>query len=358
MKSQMKNQQTNSKMRVYPLYAYSLLRSFNFTVQAALLPLIDRLATNEKREAPKNFKNHIIDALPKINALLLQDAENICQGYYPPEVLTPESLWEHAKRWPAVIQEAFNLSKRRKDNVNKTFEADSENILSESPEYYARNFHFQNSGYLSTESAKLYEHQVEMLFSGAANAMRRLVLVDLKKRLNFSDGDGLHFLELGSGTGALTKFMALAFPKANITCVDLSPYYLQESRKKLNKFKRINFMKANAEDLPFKEKTFDVVYSCYLFHEIPPAVRIQVMNESIRVAKDNALVAAIDSLQKGDDDDFEWALNQFPKDFHEPFYKSYIEKSLQDLFQDSGLTQIEKTIGFLSKSVVGHLQKP
>lgn len=342
-------------MSFYPIYAYSLLRSLNFTVQGALLPLIDRLATLEKREAPKDFKQHMIEALPKINALLMKDAENISAGYYPKDVLATENLWAHAKRWPSVIEEAFTAAKRRKNNVSKNFDLDTDNIVSESPDYYARNFHFQNSGYLSTQSAQLYEHQVEILFSGAANAMRRLILVDLKKRLNFSDGEGLNFLELGSGTGALTQFVAQAFPKANITCIDLSPYYLQEAKKKLQKFKRINFMKANAEDLPFKNETFDVVYSCYLFHEIPPQVRRKIMSESIRVAKRRALIGVVDSLQKDDDSDFEWALKQFPIDFHEPFFKSYTEKSLQDLFADSGLVKIEKQIGFLSKSVLGQL---
>jgi ubiquinone/menaquinone biosynthesis C-methylase UbiE len=60
--------------------------------------------------------------------------------------------------------------------------------------------------------------------------------------------------------------------------------------------------------LPFKEKTFDVVYSCYLFHELPPELRLKIMQESIRVAKSNAIIGVVDSLQKTDDQDFEWAL--------------------------------------------------
>jgi ubiquinone/menaquinone biosynthesis C-methylase UbiE len=348
--------ETNKKLSLYPYYGYSLVRSLSFTMQSALLPYIDLLATLQKREAPKDFKQHIIEALPKINQLLLSDAKNISEGYYPPEVLVSESLLTHLKRWPLVIQEAFYTAKRRKKNINKNFDQDTENILKEVPDYYARNFHYQSSGYLSTKSAELYEHQVELLFSGAANAMRRLILVDLKKRLNFSDGEGLNFLELGSGTGALTQFVTQAFPKANITCVDLSPYYLQVAKKKLQKFKRVNFMKARAEDLPFKEKTFDVVYSCYLFHELPPDLRTKIMQESIRVAKSNAIIGIVDSLQKTDDQDFEWALKQFPIDFHEPFYKSYIENSLQQLFTDSGLDEVEQRIGFLSKSVVGRLK--
>ncbi len=81
------------------------------------------------------------------------------------------------------------------------------------------------------------------------------------------------------------------------------------------------------------------------------------MQESIRVAKSNAIIGVVDSLQKTDDQDFEWALKQFPIDFHEPFYKSYIENSLQELFADSGLDEVEQRIGFLSKSVVGRLKK-
>jgi phytoene dehydrogenase-like protein len=41
--------------------------------------------------------------------------------------------------------------------------------------------------------------------------------------------------------------------------------------------------------------------------------------------------------------------------FHEPFYKSYIENSLQNLFAQSGLVEVEKKIGFLTKSVLGRV---
>lgn len=346
---------SEKNLQFIPIYAYSWLRSLNFTLQSAILPYVDLLATQEKRESPKDFNQHIKDALPKINKLLLQDSQNIVDGYYPKEVLVTENIFDHALRLPLVIRETFKSSQRRKKNVNKNFDGDTENLVEKMPDYYARNFHYQNSGYLSSESAKLYEHQVELLFSGAANAMRRLVLVDLKKRLNYSDGEDLNFLEIGSGTGALTQFVALAFPKASITCVDLSPYYLQEAKQKLKKFKRINFMAANAEELPFKDKSFDVIYSCFLFHELPAKVRSKIMNESVRVAKPEALIAAVDSLQKGDDENFQWALSQFPKDFHEPFYKNYTENPLETLFSQSGLTEVENRIGFLSKSVIGKL---
>ena len=337
----------------YASYGYSIARSANYTAQASVLPWIDLIATGKRRQSAKNFSEHIKSALPKMNDLLLKDAENIAKGYYPMQVLSPERPQQHIGRLPQVYREAFKASLRRKKNLTEDFSNDTENIHQDMPAYYSRNFHFQDSGYLSEVSADLYEHQVEMLFSGTANAMRRLIIPELKDRFSSEDGVGLHFLELGVGRGTLTEFMALAFPKAKITCVDLSPYYLKSAQNKLKKFSRIDYVQAKAEDLPFKNDSFDAVYSCYLFHELPREVREQVMKEAFRVLKNKGIVGAVDSLQLGDDSSLDWALQQFPIDFHEPFYKNYTLHSLQELFTSTGFADISEKQGFLSKSVVG-----
>ena len=41
------------------------------------------------------------------------------------------------------------------------------------PDYYRQNFHFQSDGWLSEHSAAIYDTQVEVLFTGAADVMRR-----------------------------------------------------------------------------------------------------------------------------------------------------------------------------------------
>jgi hypothetical protein len=45
--------------------------------------------------------------------------------------------------------------------------------------YYLQNFHFQSGGWLTEESANRYDTQVEVLFKGTANAMRRQALPPL-----------------------------------------------------------------------------------------------------------------------------------------------------------------------------------
>ena len=41
------------------------------------------------------------------------------------------------------------------------------------PAYYRQNFHFQSGGWLTDHSAAIYDTQVEVLFTGAADVMRR-----------------------------------------------------------------------------------------------------------------------------------------------------------------------------------------
>ena len=46
-------------------------------------------------------------------------------------------------------------------------------------------------------------------------------------------------------------------------------------------------------------------------------------------------------------------LDLLPVDFHEPFYKNYVDNPMEILFQDMGFKNIQSEIGFLSKAVSG-----
>lgn len=332
-------------------YGLNIAKVLNYTAQGALLPLVDQLARGQKKGNFKEFKEHLQLALPKVEQVLKQDADNIAAGYYPPQVIFQENLFAHYLRVPRLLIDAFRASRQRVNRKSDVFEPKDADFVNEVPEYYRRNFHFQKGGYLNDDSAELYDHQVEVLFSGSAQAMRRQLIPLIKKKFEMSDGEGLRFLEIGSGTGSLTRSVALAFPKAQITCLDISPHYLKESQKKLSEFKRINFVQGMAEDLTFKDESFDAVFSCYLFHELPEKIRDEVVAEKYRVLKNGGFMAVVDSIQKDDDPTLNWALEQFPQDFHEPFYKNYVEKKTEDTFLKHRLTEISSEIAFLTKIV-------
>jgi ubiquinone/menaquinone biosynthesis C-methylase UbiE len=332
---------------------FSLMRTLNFNLQGRALPVIANLFSDSKKKKKADLSEHFKIARPKIEKLLREDAENIARGHYPISVLKPENLIYHAARLPFVYMDAIQSALRRRKNESKKFNTKQVDLLKELPIYYRRNFHFQTDGYLGETSAKLYEHQVEILFSGAANAMRRMIIPQMKKHFNHSDGEGLKFLEMGSGTGSLTKFIALAFPKAQITCLDLSHEYLKLAQGNLKDLKRINYTQGAGEKTDFKSNSFDAVFSCFLFHELPSAVRSELCAEAHRILKTRGFFGCVDSLQHNDDVEFNWALDQFPLDFHEPFFKDYTRKPLDQMWKKNKFSHVHTQIGFLAKCVTG-----
>lgn len=339
-----------NKVMLNKLYLIlSSARAAHFTAQSALLPLIERLAGGRKAGHSERFKEHVEAALPKLKDVLKKDVDNITSGFYPPQVLFNESPLAHYPRIPFLLADAFRAAKQKAQKQSGIFAEQDTDYVAEAPAYYRRNFHFQKGGYLSDDSARLYDHQVEVLFSGTAHAMRRQVIPKLKLHFNMSDGSGLKFLELGSGTGSLTRDVALAFPKAQIVSVDISPHYLNYAQKKLSAFKRINYIQGLAENLNFKNESFDAVFSCYLFHELPENIRTSVVSEKVRVLKKTGFLGIVDSLQLDDDTALNWALEQFPTDFHEPFYRNYTQKKLESLLQKYELSQITTETAFLTK---------
>lgn len=334
---------------------FSLARSAGYTLEQLTLPVFEFLATGQTRRPQTQEIDKLRRAYQELYQLLKKDSENIDKGIYPISVLKPEKLTQHFRRYPRILIDGYQLSKRRQRREAQDFSPEAEEYLADLPTYYKRNFHYQSGGYLTKDSADLYEHQVEILFSGAADAMRRLIL-PLIKAVRPGTGEGLHFLEVAAGTGRLTRFMKLAYPKARITVLDLSYPYLKKAQENLKEFDRIDFVQGAAESLPFQDKTFNFVYSCFLFHELPLEISRQALAESFRVLKEGGQLGIVDSLQKQDAYGLEWALEQFPVDFHEPFYKTFTQNPLEDLLAETGFTQLNKDRGFFAKALLA--QRP
>ncbi|MFZ4403223.1 MAG: class I SAM-dependent methyltransferase [Pseudobdellovibrionaceae bacterium] len=333
---------------------YSYVRSAQFALQQASLPVFEYILTGQKRTSPAEYQANLQKIWPYLKALLNQDAQNIADGVYPLAVLTPEKSWPPIWRFSKIIQDGLAVARRRNEKKSHDFSMQAQSYLADVPEYYRRNFHFQSDGYLTEQSADIYEHQVEILFAGAAGPMRRLLIPLFKK--HFTDnplGQGLHFLEVGAGTGPLTRFMKLAFPLARITAVDVSDPYLKKAQSRLQDLDRVDFLQSSGEALPFVEEKFDAVYSCFLFHELPQDVRISMVNEGLRVLKNHGIYGMVDSIQSGDQPDLQWALDRFPIDFHEPFYKNYLIHPMHEVLSQCGVAQIETNMGFFSKALAG-----
>eukprot|EP00287_Rhodomonas_sp_CCMP768_P010601 CAMPEP_0196726600 /NCGR_PEP_ID=MMETSP1091-20130531/7848_1 /TAXON_ID=302021 /ORGANISM="Rhodomonas sp., Strain CCMP768" /LENGTH=381 /DNA_ID=CAMNT_0042069069 /DNA_START=24 /DNA_END=1166 /DNA_ORIENTATION=+ len=165
------------------------------------------------------------------------------------------------------------------------------------PEYYKNNFHFQTDGWMSSESAKVYEASTETIFSGRQDAMQRSALVPLgqwfRAQEGRSDGSGVSLLEVACGTGRFNTFIRDNFPSLDVTMTDLSPFYLEQARdngvywetarRADQAHGRATYVQAAAEDLRmFEDESFDAVVSVYLFHEMPHQARAAAAREWAR----------------------------------------------------------------------------
>ena len=220
------------------------------------------------------------------------------------------------------------------------------------PDYFLQNFHYQTDGYLSEHSARLYDTQVEVLFSGSANAMRRQCLVPLSRFVRGRDQRQVRLLDVACGTGRFLRFVKQAWPRMPVAGIDLSQAYVREARRHLKPYRDVGLHVANAEAMPFADASFDVVTSIYLFHEIPPEVRRTVAKEFARILKPGGRLIFMDSLQHGDVENYDALLETFPVSFHEPYYPTYTREDLPALFAAQGLTPVSAEPVFLSKLVV------
>lgn len=331
------------------LVAAARARSLGYALEGGLLHFLARSLPGTKvgdlEPGPETYQRVYAELLE----ILERDARSIETGDYPASVLLPESPLEHLRRLPRVLLDGVRVAMRRKRGATTQFPPEAQKRLKDLPRYYRRTFHFQTDGYLSERSAELYEHQVQILFLGAADAMRRLIIPPMKRHFGKQSGDGLRFLEIGAGTGAATRFVRQAFPDARITAVDLSEPYLKHARRKLGRYDGIDFVQADGGALPFKDGQFDAVYSVFLYHELPLEARHDVLRESLRVAKSGAFQGLVDSVQAGDLEGFDDMLARFPRDFHEPFYRNYLEHPMPQLMREAGIVDVEGDRGYFSK---------
>lgn len=281
--------------------------------------------------------------------LFAQDRSNIEEGLYPaPRDLAPARLPGALVQSVRFFQDLPHVDARRMARRGVEVREANE-ALGRFPAYYLQNFHYQTGGWLTEESARLYDTQVEILFGGAADAMRRIALGSLARSLRGQDQRRLRHLDVACGNGRFLSQVLEGFPKLPVTGLDLSPAYVAEARRRLSPWAQAELVVGLAENQPFPDAAFDTVSCIYLFHELPPKVRRAVAREMARVLKPGGVIIFADSLQTGDSAELDRMLEIFPLGFHEPFYNSYLGEDFSKLFGEAGLHIEELRLAFLTK---------
>lgn len=290
--------------------------------------------------------------LAGMRKLFAADLANAEAGVYPLPLDIAQEIRRARASLPYLADIPGVAARRRRAGIKEVTR--SGNRL---PRYYRQNFHFQTDGYLSERSARLYDFQVEALFAGTASAMRRRAYVPLARILATRNPARTTLLDVGAGTGSFLSFVKAVHPDLKAVALDLSAPYLERARKRLSGYRGVKFVEAAAEKMPLPNASIDAAVGIYLFHELPPRVRMAVAREIARVLKTGGVFVLADTIQFGDLPDCDGLIETFPGLLHEPYYESFARSDLRAMFAAAGLTLIATDIAYLTKICVFEKQR-
>ena len=117
-------------------------------------------------------------------------------------------------------------------------------------------------------------------------------LIQYLSFLDIKNGDKV--IEISIGTGRNIKYLN---PNADFYGVDISLGMLKKCQKKMKKLKReITLIQAEAESLPIKEESFDVVFSAGGFNFFNDPAK--AVSEMLRIAKCGTKILITDETEK------------------------------------------------------------
>ncbi|XP_074290060.1 uncharacterized protein LOC141616811 [Silene latifolia] len=182
------------------------------------------------------------------------------------------------------------------------------------PDYYLNPFHAYDEGNLSwlaaaeAEAATLSVTMRAMPEVASVEEAMEIVrgnwiLAVEKHHQQYSGNSTVQdILDIGCSVGISTKFLANKFPSANITGLDLSPYFLAVAKFKekngVAREKRINWLHANGEDTRLPSNSFDLVSIAYVLHECPAKATVNLVKEAFRLLRPGGTIAITDNSPK------------------------------------------------------------
>jgi ubiquinone/menaquinone biosynthesis C-methylase UbiE len=206
-----------------------------------------------------------------------------------------------------MIERAENLGVPWRDRVQELSRYDWDSRLEQVrdahvtyPDYYLRAFHAYDTGNLSWEAA----WEVEV----AAYAVHSRLWPDAGKQgdaqLRQCYHDALQsqistppqtIVDLGCSVGMSSFALQEIYPKAQITGVDLSPYFLAVAQYNSEQRKiPIVWKHAAAEATGLPDASFDLVSACLMFHELPQAASKAIFAEARRLLRPGGHFAFMD----------------------------------------------------------------
>jgi len=143
---------------------------------------------------------------------------------------------------------------------------------------------------------------------------------------------GSRILDVATGTGK----QAFAFAKKgyDIIGIDLSKDMLKVAQKK-NRYENVRFEHADAADLPFEDRSFDVSCVSFALHDMIPTIREKALKEMVRVTRPRGTIVIVDyAVPKNRV--WRFLIYHFVK-LYERYYPEFMKSDLETLLRKSGI---------------------
>jgi ubiquinone/menaquinone biosynthesis C-methylase UbiE len=210
------------------------------------------------------------------------------------------------------------------------------------PDYYLTSFHAYDEGNLSWNAATEVEvasyaahARIWNLESNQGDERLRQTFHDfLQQEMAIAPQD---ILDVGCSVGMSTFALQNRYPQAQITGLDLSPYFLTVAQHRAQQEQRsITWIHRAAEQTGLPDSSFDLVSAFLICHELPQSATREILLEAKRLLRPQGYVAIMDMNPASD------VFKTLPPYVFtllkstEPYLDDYFSLDLVDLLQDCG----------------------
>lgn len=174
------------------------------------------------------------------------------------------------------------------------------------PDYYLRAFHAYEKGNLSWDAALEVEVAAYAVHAGiwpeagakGDSRLRQSYHDIVKRQISIQPPD---ILDLGCSVGMSTLALQEVYPQANLTGVDLSPYFLAVAHyTSRQRNVRMNWRHAAAETTGLPDASFDLVSAYLMFHELPQKATKEILHEARRLLRPGGYLTIMEMNPKSE----------------------------------------------------------
>lgn len=232
------------------------------------------------------------------------------------------------------------------------------------PDYYVKNFHCYPEGNLSWKAASEVEAATASMIIRAiptakdpeeATKVLRGNWLRAVEDHHFAHSGGREIkdvLDVGCSVGISTRCLADKFPSAQVTGLDLSPYFVavaqhkdkKESAAGLRREKAIRWVHALGEDTGLPAASFDIVSLAFVIHECPQHATKALLKEAFRLLRPGGTVALTDNSPKSK------IIQSLPPAIFtlmkasEPWMDEYYSLNLEELMHEVGFANVKSVL--------------